>query len=73
MLVREAFHGGSVVKNPPVVKELQGMWVRPLAWAGALEGGTATHSSILCLKNPMDRGTWRATVHGVTKSRTRLK
>ena len=26
-----------------------------------------------CLENPMDRGTWRATVHGVTKSRTRLK
>ena len=24
------------------------------------------------LENPMDRGTWRATVHGVTKSRTRL-
>ena len=26
-----------------------------------------------CLENPMDRGAWRATVHGVTKSRTRLK
>ena len=25
-----------------------------------------------CLDNPMDRGAWRATVHGVTKSRTRL-
>ena len=25
-----------------------------------------------CLENPMDRGTWRATVHGVTKSRTRM-
>ena len=23
-----------------------------------------------CLKNPMDRGAWWATVHGVTKSRT---
>ena len=23
-----------------------------------------------CLENPMDRGAWRATVHGVTKSRT---
>jgi len=22
-----------------------------------------------CLENPMDRGVWRATVHGVTKSR----
>ena len=25
-----------------------------------------------CLENSMDRGSWRATVHGVTKSRTRL-
>ena len=25
------------------------------------------------LENPMDRGAWRATVHGVTKSRTGLK
>ena len=26
-----------------------------------------------CLENSMDRGAWRATVHGVTKSRTRLR
>ena len=25
-----------------------------------------------CLENPMDRGAWEATVHGVAKSRTRL-
>ena len=25
-----------------------------------------------CLENPMDKGAWRATVHGVTKSQTRL-
>ena len=25
-----------------------------------------------CLENPMDGGTWKATVHGVAKSRTRL-
>ena len=25
-----------------------------------------------CLKNPMDRGAWRVTVHGVTKNRTWL-
>ena len=25
-----------------------------------------------CLKNPMDRGAWWATVHGVAKSQTRL-
>ena len=32
----------------------------------------ATHSSILPRENPMDRGSWRATVHGVAKSQTRL-
>ena len=25
-----------------------------------------------CLENPMDKGAWRITIHGVTKSRTRL-
>ena len=25
-----------------------------------------------CLENPMDRGAWQATVHGVAKSRTQL-
>ena len=25
-----------------------------------------------CLENPMDRGAWGATVHGVTESQTRL-
>ena len=32
----------------------------------------ATHSQYSCLENPTDRGAWRATVHGVAKSRTRL-
>ena len=31
----------------------------------------ATHSSILAWKNPMDGGAWQATVHEVSKSRTR--
>ena len=25
-----------------------------------------------CLENPIDRGAWQATVHGVAKSQTRL-
>ena len=32
----------------------------------------STHSSIVAWRIPMDRGAWRATVHGVTKSQTRL-
>ena len=43
-------------------------------WVGKtpLEKGVATHSSILAWRIPMDRGAWRATVHGVAKSQTRL-
>ena len=33
--------------------------------------GNPLHYS--CPENPTDRGAWRATVHGVAKSRTRLK
>ena len=42
--------------------------------SGRIHGGG--HGSPLqysCLKNPMDRGTWRAIVHSVAKSRTHLK
>ena len=38
----------------------------------ALEEGTATHSSILAWRIPMDRRAWWAAVHGFTMSRTRL-
>ena len=34
------------------------------------------HGNLLqysCLENPVDRGTWQDTVHGVTKSQTQLK
>ena len=58
-----------MVKNPPVVQETQ---VQSLGREDSLEEGMATHSSILAWRIPMDRGAWRATVHGVTKSQTRL-
>ena len=38
-----------------------------------LEEGMATHSSILAQRIPMDRGGWRAAVHGVARSPTGLK
>ena len=68
------YPGGAVVKNP-------------LASAGAAEdgdvgfipgsgrcpgGGHGNPLQYSCLENPMDRGAWRARVHGVTKSRTQL-
>ena len=33
----------------------------------------APHSSTLAWKNPMDGGAWKAAVHGVAKSRARLR
>ena len=58
-----------MVKNLPAMCET---WVWSLCWEDPLEEGLATHSSILAWRIPMDRGAWRATVHGVTKSWTRL-
>ena len=46
------------------------IYVQSLGWEDLLEEGKATHSSILCLENLMDRGAWRATVNGVAKSQT---
>ena len=43
-----------------------------LGQEGHLEKEMATHSKCSSLENPMDRGAWRATVHGVAKSRTQL-
>ena len=54
-----------------MVKNLPAMWetsVQSLGWEDSLEEGMATHSRILTWRIPMDRGVWRATVHGVTKS-----
>ena len=39
----------------------------------ALGGGHGNPFQYSCLENPMDRGAWWTTVHGVTKSQTRLK
>ena len=36
-------------------------------------GGNGNPLQYSCLENPMDRGAWWATVHGVSKSQTRLK
>ena len=36
-------------------------------------GGNGNPLQYFCLEKPTDRGAWRATVHRVAKSRTRLK
>ena len=34
--------------------------------------GNGNSLQYTCLGNPMDRGAWRSTVHGVAKSQTRM-
>ena len=58
-----------MVKNPPAVWKT---WVQSLGWEDPLEKGMAYPLQYSVLENSMDRGAWQATVHGVTKSQTRL-
>ena len=58
-----------MVKNPPAnagdMSLIPGSGRSP----GEVNGNILLYS---CLGNPMDRGAWWATVHGVTKSRSQL-
>ena len=53
------------VKNLPAGQETR---VLLLGWEDPLQEGMATHSSILAWRIPLDRGAWRASVHGVAES-----
>ena len=46
------FSGGSVIKNPPAVQDLQEIWVGFLGGEDPLEEGMVTHSSTLAWKIP---------------------
>ena len=61
-----------MVKNPPAKQKMQETQVQSLGQEDPLEEEMATHSSILAWKNSVDRGTWQATVHVVSKSQTQL-
>ena len=39
-------------------------------WERSPGVGNGNPLQYFCVENPMDRGVWQATVHGVTKSRT---
>ena len=41
-------------------------------WGRSPGEGNGNPLQYFCLENPMDGEVWRATVHGVTKSQTRL-
>ena len=54
------------------MQETQETWVWSRVWEDPLEKEGTTLSSILAWRILMERGAWRAIVHGVTKSQTRL-
>ena len=64
------FRGGSLLKNLPVMQEMQEMPVWSLGQEDPLEEGMVTHFKTIysCLENPKDRGAWQAKVHRVAKS-----
>ena len=61
--------GGSMIKNPPVNAGDAGSIPGSGRSPGEGNGNPLQHS---CLKNPMDRGAWQATVQSVAKSQAQL-
>ena len=61
------FLGGSEVKNPPA--NAGDVGVIPVSGRSP-GGGNGNLLQYFCLKNPMGRGAWWATVRRVAKSRT---
>ena len=61
-----------VVKNSPM-QEKQERRVQSLDQEDSPGDGNGNPLRDSCLENPMDRGAWRATVHGVAKGQTRLQ
>ena len=67
------FPSGSVVKNLPAMQETTGD-TGSIPELGRSPGeGKSNPLQNSCLENPMDRGAWQATVHGVAKSQTQWK
>ena len=58
-----------MVKNPPASARDAGLIPELGRSPGGGHGNPLWYS---CWENPMDRGAWWATVHGVTKNRTQL-
>ena len=65
----------SAAQVPQMVKNLSAYAGDPGLVPGSGKspgGGYGNPLQYSCLENPVDRGSWRAAVHGVTKSQTRL-
>ena len=66
------FLGGLVLKNLAAnARDTRDKGLIP-GWERSPGGGNGNPLQFSCLENPMDRGTSWATVHGITKSQTRL-
>ena len=73
LLGSRASQAALVVKNPPAnAGDIRDMGSIP-GLGGSPGGGHGNPLQYSCLGNPMDRGAWPATVHGIAKSRTQLK
>ena len=66
-MINLGFPRGSVVKHLSASAEDTGS-ILGLGRSPGVGDGTLLQCS--CLENPMDRGSWWATVHGVTASNT---
>ena len=65
------FPGGSVIKKKNLHANTEDVVLIPGLGRSPGEGnGNPVHYS--CLRNPMDREAWWATVHGIAKSQTPL-
>ena len=72
MPLPSGFPGGSVVKNPPA-NAVDARDVGFIPGSGRPLGGRNSNPlQYSCLENPMDRGVWWATVHGVARRQTQL-
>ena len=67
------FPGGSADKESPCSARDTGGVGSVLGSRRSPGGGYGNPLQYSCLENPTDRGAWWATVHGITKSQTRLK
>ena len=68
----KGFPSGSVVKNPPANAGASGDMGLIPGSERSLRGGNGNPLQYSCWDNPMDRGAWWSTVHGVSKSQTGL-
>ena len=66
------FSGGSVVKNLPANAGDTGVAGSTPGLRRSSGGENGNPLQYSCLENPMSRGAWQTTVHGVAKSQTRL-